>query len=577
MSASLPPGVGHFDNARPLAGSAPVPGMTIVIHDASEPETLDLPPLADFGDMETLERCAGLEQNDTDNGHRLLAHFGLEVLHVREVGWHTWTGQVWRREGGDEAVTAYAQRTARRIHGEAQFFKLTEAELAVIEAAKPIREKDPKEWSRDDRQTVTAADEAVAAVKSRRARVHQFATASGNGGKIANMVAQAIPHRSCGPRDLDADNMLFNCENVTLRFRKVEAEESKGNQHPVYGLQVDALKHDRRHRITKMAPVIYDPKAKCPKFLEFMERFQPNEEVRKFIQIYHGLALTGQTGQQCFIYSYGTGANGKSTFMEAMGALFGPYSDLLNAESLTGAGQRRGDQATPDFAELPGVRYLRISELPRGEPLKEALVKALTGGEEIKARHLNKGFFKYQPVFKAVMSGNDLPSIGGVDNGIWRRVKLVVWSVMIPEDERRPMEDVLGEFEAERSGILNWLLEGLHLFMKEGLRTPAEVAAATASYREEMDPIGAFAAACIEEAEGHFETARKVYEAFVAWCEANSVRPWKETTFGRAMPQKGFVRENTRVRRYLNIRLHDVPIPEPTAPRAPKSAGESHD
>lgn len=539
--------------------------------DAAPPE----PPEGEQPDRDTLARCAGLEQNDTDNGARLLAHFGPEILHVREIGWHTWGGKVWVREGGDEAVTTYAQRTAKRIHAEVALLEHLPHEVSLIGRAEPLRRKAAKELDEADRELIEAADDAIGALKGRRRSLHKHATTSGNGGRISAMIAQALPHKSAGPKDLDADHMKFNCENVTLRFSKVEDPEDPGGEHPNYRLKVEELAHDRAHLITKMAPVVFDPKAKCPMWDEFLSRFQPNESVRKFLQVYHGLALTGLTGQQCFIYNYGSGANGKSTLMEAMASLFGGYADLLNAESLTGQGQRRGDQATPDFAELPGVRYLRISELPRGEDLKEALVKSLTGGEEIKARHLNKGFFKFTPCFKAAMSGNDKPKIGGLDNGIWRRVRLVPWEVTIPDDERRPMNEVLAEFEAERSGILNWLIAGLDLYMREGLLTPEAVSKATADYREAMDPIGAFLADCVTREAGSFVTARDLYYAFDDWCSANAIRPWQETAFGKAMEGKGFDKEMKRVRRYRDVRLDMTGVPRKVRDTRSPMGGEA--
>ena len=88
------------------------------------------------------------------------------------------------------------------------------------------------------------------------------------------------------------------------------------------------------------------------------------------------------------------------------------------------------------------------------------------------------------------MSGNDLPQVGGVDHGIWRRLRLIPWSVTIPDHEKRPMEQVLAESEAERSGILYWLIEGLCRYMVEGLKAPPEILETTMAYREEMDPIG---------------------------------------------------------------------------------------
>ena len=580
----FPPSVGIFDAAPPLAGSDPgFPPGDAAWHTAPDPigadpevdDEVGAPePLVEECDLATLAICAKLEHNDTDNGKRLLAHFGAELLHVREVGWHTYTGRVWDREGGNEAVTAYAQRTAARIHGEAVLLDHLPHVAIMLREAEALASKDAKDLSPSEKTLIEDAAAARKGLSGRRGSRHKHATTSGNGGRISAMITQALPHKCIGPKDLDADHMLFNCENATLRFSKVEDLENIGDQKPNYRLKVERLDHDRAHNITKIAPVVYDPEAKCPTWDAFLDKFQPSKDVQRFLQVYHGLALTGLTGQQCFLYNYGSGANGKSTFMEAMASLWGGYADLLNAESLTGQGQRRGDQATPDFAELPGVRYLRISELPRGEDLKEALVKSLTGGEEIKARHLNQGFFKFTPCFKAEMSGNDKPKIGGLDNGIWRRVRLVPWDVSIPDEERRPMNEVLAEFAAERPGILNWLLAGLDLYMREGLKTPEIVSTATAEYREAMDPIGAWVADCVVRDDSQTVTAREFYNAFADWCDANGIRPWQETAFGKAMPGKGFEKDKGRVRRYLNVRLEMGDVPrQDRSTRSPMGGG----
>lgn len=519
-----------------------------------------------------LSELAALEQNDTDNGTRLLAHFGPELLNVREAGWHVWTKKVWRREGGDEAVMRFAQATAKRIHLEADHMSLLPYELELCRQAKPLRDKPETDLTEDEKTLIEDADRARKALGARRVDRRKFATSCGNIGRVTAMIAQAIPHKTHSPEDLDKDKNLFNCDNGTLKFEMIEDSENPGDQKPNHRLKTTLLPHDRAHLITRMAPVKYDPKAKCPRWDAFMTRFQPDKDVRRFLQVYHGLALTGDTSQQCYVYLWGGGANGKSTFMLALGELFGTYSDTLNAESVSGQGQRRGDQATPDFADLGGVRYLRVSELPRGEPLKEALIKMLTGDDGMKVRHLNKGFFDLHPEFKAAMSGNDLPPISGLDMGIWRRTKLVRWPVMVPEGERRPMREILREFEEERSGILNWLLEGLDIFFQEGLITPAAVAEATDSYREESDPIGSFIAACVNkkpEGSGQSVTARTMYHAFCDWCDANSIRPWRETMFGKVMPQKGITRTKERVRRYLDVELHDVP--ERASTRSPST------
>lgn len=518
---------------------------------------------------EVVAACARLDQNDTDNGARLLRHFGRDILYGRDIGWHVFVGTHYDLMGGSEAVVRFAQETAKRIKLEALRLKPSPDEEEAIAAGRRLKGKAEADLSEDERAEVQRAKTAANAVSRRRSDRHKFAIFSGNAQRINAMISQALPHRSVPPEDLDRDRLHFNVLNGTLRFSKVEDLECPDPDVRRWTLRVELLPHDRAHQITKLAPVRYDPEATCPRFEAFLARFQPDLDVRRFIQIYHGYSMTGLTDEQVLVFNHGAGANGKSTFIEAICRLMGPYAEILNSESLTGQGQRRGDQATPDFARLPGARLVRISELPRGELLKEALVKALTGGEPMLARHLHKGFFKFDPVFKAVMSGNDLPQIGGVDHGIWRRMRLIPWPATIPSEEQRPMGEILAEFEQERSGILNWLTEGLRLYFERGLVAPAKVCDATAAYREEMDPLAGFIGDCIEAKPGHSESARTVFDSFTSWCMANAVRSWSETRFGKAMPLKSFVKTNGRVRHYLDIRLHDVPNrPEPD-PRSP--------
>jgi putative DNA primase/helicase len=352
----------------------------------------------------------------------------------------------------------------------------------------------------------------------------------------------------------------------------VRDDENANGDEPRFVATVELQEHRRADLISKVAPVKYDPKAECPNFLAFLERFQTSEPIRRFLQVWLGYCITGLTSEQALVFFHGLGANGKSTLIEAICRLMGSYALTLSFESLAGENGRRGDQATPDIARLPGARLVRASEPERGVQFKEALLKSLTGGEPMLARHLHQGFFEFRPIFKLVLSGNHKPEIGGVDHGIWRRMRLVPWGVTLTDEQRRPQEEVLAEFKAEGSGILNWLVEGVRAYLIEALVIPPEIAEATADYREEMDPIGGFVRDCVEivpDEPGKARasvTARDMFEAFVAWCEANAVRPWKEKSFGLAMPQKGFKKTNDRVRLYLDVRLHDVPDRRARAP-----------
>ncbi|MFG1370710.1 phage/plasmid primase, P4 family [Xanthobacter oligotrophicus] len=511
--------------------------------DVIDPGESHAPPPGGPVDKEVVSFCASLPQNDTGNAHRLIAHFGKDLVVAREQGWMVWTGTHWDLESGAAAVKLRAQWTAPRIISEAKELKMG------------ATEKD------DDFEKRVAAR-------------RKFAVSSGNASRSAAMISLAEPHLTRPVEDFDGGPLMVAVRNGVIVFRREVDPDCPDPDVTRWRVEVDFRPHRREDLITKVMPVDYDPEAKCPTWDRFLGRFQPKEHLRRFLQVFHGLGLTGRT-VQALVFHYGGGANGKSTFINAICDLMGSYAQQLSAESITGQGQRRGDQATPDLARLPGARLVRVSELPRGEPLKEALIKQLTGGEPMLVRHLNKGFFEFPPEFKAVMSGNDLPQVGGVDHGIWRRMRLVPWEVTIPEGEQREMSEVLAEFAQERSGILNWLVEGARIFLTEGLISPDEVTAATQAYRDEMDPIGGFVTDCVEKTEPGLNasvTARQMYEAYVSWSLANAKRPWKETAFGRALPHKGFTKTNERVRRYLDCRLHDVPERPDTVPRSPPPA-----
>lgn len=538
---------------------------------------------ADALDDDLIIKCSIEPLNDTGNGARLLTYFGDDLLHVRNVGWHAWIGTRWLAEGGEEIVSRSAQQTAARIALEADFLSATPSERLAIEAADdaiPLFDQLEKKGELSDaekaekrRLSVIIQNGEIAgdALKGRKVKRRAFAVTSGNTGRIVGMIAQAVPHRTVKPDALDRDALKFNCENGTLVF---EASQEVDMDCPdpdetryIERWHARLQPHDRGDMITKIAPVAFNPKAECPRFMAFLDLFQPNMAVRNFLQAYHGYALTGLTGEQCLEFNYGLGANGKSTFIDIVARIMGDYALTLAFESLAGESGKRGDQATPDIARLPGARLVRASEPERGVHFKESLLKSLTGGEPMLARHLHKGFIEFLPEFKLVLSANTKPEIGGVDHGIWRRMRLVPWEVTIPEADRRPIEEVMAELWEERSGILNWLVAGAERYLAEGLIVPQEIVDATAEYREDMDPVGAFVLDCVTKVaapppneEPQKVSARVMYDAFSAWAHHNSVRPWREKAFATAMSQKGFAKVRERQGRYyLDVLLHDVP------------------
>ena len=228
-----------------------------------------------------------------------------------------------------------------------------------------------------------------------------------------------------------------------------------------------------------------------PNFQRFLTRVQPHASVRRFLAQWFGYSLTGLNDEQKFLFNWGKGRNGKSTLLEGVSHIVGDYGKTLPIESFLDQGRgRNAGGPSEDLAVLPGTRLLRTSEPEKGAKLAEASIKMFTGGEPISARRVYKGQFEFLPTFKLTISGNYRPQITGTDDGIWRRLMLVPWAVQIPKDEIDLK--LSSKLRAEKSGILNWMLDGLRDYLDHGLVLPSEVINATQVYREDSDPLGQF-------------------------------------------------------------------------------------
>lgn len=541
----------------------------------------------DEPDPELVSICAALPENDVGNAERYKIHFKDLLQYVRHVGEHAWTGRKWELDGGKEVWSRCAHLISTYIKLEVRHLKLSDADLKIVDQAKPYRQQQEppaltgkenaaeKENILDDwkkylerKKLVKQADKILDNLDNIKSARRKHAKSSGNGPRIKHMMGEYQAYRVKGANDMDHDHLKINVLNGTLEAKKVPDVENPSKE--VWDMVLHEP-HKREDYITKIMDVEYDRDAKAPAWEEFINTVQPKQPIRRFLQQFHGYAMTGLTGEQVFVFNYGSGANGKSTFIEAISELMGTYASLLNAESVTGDAQRHGGQPTPEFARLPGKRLVRIAELPRGQGLRENTIKLLTGGDMMMVRHLHKDHFDFRPIFKAVASGNDRPNIGGVDEGIWRRVKLVPWEVYIPPEKRKPMPKMLAEFKREWPGILNWLCDGLCDYLNtRKLVIPSEIEEATKTYRKDMDPVQAYIDTCVttKDKDGnplddsHRVRARDMFRGYQRWCLANAVKAFGEKWFSSTMHTKGFKKIEARIREYIGVRLDTTDLPE---------------
>lgn len=542
---------GEAPASEPVGDSAPT----------VEPPTDETPPADSLPpeDGQRAKECAALDPNDRDNGRRLIIWFGADLLYVSGMGWLTWRGTHWQRDEGDLGARAKAQALVDKIKLEAAFIEASTVQQRYLKFAEAALNKAVEDRTPADHKICDKAAAILAQLGKKRGDRMKFAISSGNAGKTEAMLKQAASHQAVAAEDLDKDLHQFNLRSGTLSFRKVENPDSDPDS-PTFSWAVEHKAHERHDRITKVAEVTYDEAAKCPRFDEFLLRMQPDEVMRKFIQVFHAYALLiGGNDAQKLVFHYGTGANGKSAFLEAIGRLAGTYRAVVSPDTLVGDGQRDGSKANSDIARLHSTRFVTVEELPRGTPLKENLIKSLTGGTRQVARFLQKEIFEFDPVFTAAMTGNDLPSVSGTDYGIWRRLLIVPWAVTIPEGERMPFGELMRIFDEERPGILNWLIAGAIRYLNEGLEPfiPAVVRAFTEEYREDRDNVGVFADSCMIREPGKNVKAGRLYTAYTMWCERNGLGKASQRAFGDRLKALQFKKKTGGNYVYLDVRLTD--------------------
>ncbi|MFZ4773714.1 MAG: DNA primase family protein [Terrimicrobiaceae bacterium] len=268
-----------------------------------------------------------------------------------------------------------------------------------------------------------------------------------------------------------------------------------------------------------------------------------SQDLVRFLQKAIGYTLTGIVKEQCWFFLYGRGHNGKSTLIDVISKLLGEYTGKTGIETFLPKFQQQAGN-TPEIAALDGARFVYASETEEGKSLAAGRIKDMTGGEQISAMPKYRDPYNFYPVWKIWISGNHKPTIKDTTISTWRRIRMVPFSVQIPEQEQD--QDLPVKLERELSGILKWAVEGCLAWQREGLRPCKEILAATAEYQNSQDILAAFVAErCYipEKTPWTVKTSSmNLYKAYTEWCEASGERPKSQTKFGEALDEKGFNR-----------------------------------
>lgn len=439
------------------------------------------------GTTEGLKALAENELRDTGQGAYNLTDLGNSERFSNQHGddaryvypwrsWLTWNSQRWEQDEGGVTVRM-AKETVRSIYSEAADAEDADKRKAIVGHAK----------SSESRSRIEA------------------------------LVALAQSEMPIRPDELDTDPWMFNVENGTLDLKTGELRE-----------------HDRDDLLTKLAQVEYDATAKAPLWEAFLEQILPDETVRSFVQRLAGYSLTGSTREHVLPILYGSGANGKSTFVNVLMKAMGDYASQTAPDLLLA---KQGSHPT-ELADLFGARMVAAIEVNDGRRFNEALVKQLTGGDTIKARKLYQDFWEFAPTHTVWMAVNHRPDVRGTDQAIWRRIKLIPFTTAIPpaEQDTALPEKLLEELP----GILAWAVRGCLDWQRDGLGEPDEVRRATNQYRAHMDVLAGFIdESCVID-ERAWATFSGLYADYTAWAEASGEQPESKRRFGEQLAERGY-------------------------------------
>ncbi len=393
-------------------------------------------------------------------------------------------------------------------------------------------------WSEDDsgevfrlaRKTVRKIYRAAsqASDEFNRKAIADHAKRSESQSRITSMVslARSEPGLQIKPFDLDQNPILLNCLNGTFDLETGQLKE-----------------HNKDDFITRVINVGYDPDAVCPTWEKVIGQiFLDDPDLISYFQRAVGYTLTGLTNEQVMFILFGKGGNGKSTIIEVLRSMLGPYTKHLQAESLMT--KKFGDTQSNDIAALKGIRLATSVETEEGQRLAESKVKQLTGGDTITARKLYQEFIEFRPHFKLWLACNHRPTIRGTDAAIWRRIHLIPFEVTFSEDQRD--QSLLEKLEVELPGILAWSVRGCMEWKSEGLNPPSVIRKAIDVYRSDMDVVSKFLEECCREDPSVEVSAKELYGELKNWSQQNGEITISQQMLGRKLSKRGFKRFSKR-------------------------------
>lgn len=395
-------------------------------------------------------------------------------------------------------------------------------------------------WERDDTHAVLEAIRQVArnAIPPDARPSEARRIASERTIRAVERIAAADPALAARVEDWDRNPFLFNTPAAIVDLESGEL-----------------IPHDPNRMLTQIAGA--SPGPASLRWQGFIDEVTGGDsELASYLARLCGYCLSGSIEEHVFVFLHGAGANGKSVFLQAISQVMGSYAATAPLGAFMAS---RSDAHPTDLAGLAGKRLVTVTETEAGRAWAESRIKAITGGDPIRARFMNRDFFEFMPTFKLIITGNHRPRLTGVGQAMRRRLHLVPFAVTIPPERRdRRLLDRLLE---ERDGILGWMIDGHAAWRELGLAPPQSVLQSAEDYFADEDVVAQWIEERCETGGGRHDTAGRLFADWSDWARSSGFDFGSRKTLGDALRERGFVNGKVggqRVWRGLSLRRRDL-------------------
>ena len=357
------------------------------------------------------------------------------------------------------------------------FYRDYQSKLAYVTESKAWYAYDGRKWYRAEARTVKGAVNTFIRrgnispkIKGNDAAKIVEKLQSSSAASAIQQLVLADARWTISVNDLDNQPHKFNVQNGTVNLETMTLEP-----------------HNPADYISQVAGSDYIEGAKCSLWLKVLsDVFAGNQEVIRFVQQVFGYSLLGYNGEEIFPIGHGSGCNGKSTVIETIAAMFGDYSTVTTSDLLDA---KKGLHPTY-LAAIVGKRFVLVDEMAKDVDLNESQVKKLASTDMMNARVMRGDVFTFKPSHMPWLSTNHIPQVDGTDDGIWRRIRLIPFTVSLRDVQDSTIKDrLLGELP----GVLLWAMEGLKdYYANQGFIEPEAVRLATENYRQDEDDFGSW-------------------------------------------------------------------------------------